>query len=207
MNSLLINGCYDSQTLDTLKQFGINNFSFDLRGRSQNLVPFRELQSLLKKLSTEKVFLIFENDRKETINSFLNLLSSEPFVFTLILRDQQEPNYYEDLGAPFYWMFHPEANWKEILKCQNLQGILLPLKYQLLYHKLPDLWHEIDSKNLDVFIHADTFEETLFMNLSEEFKLSIDLSNEVEKSFRSVDQEKLKTMKIWRRYNANSAGQ
>lgn len=207
MNSLLINGCYDSQTLGTLKNFGINNFSFDLRGRSQNLIPFRELQSLLKKLSTERVFLTFENDRKETVQSFLNLLSSEPFAFTLIFRDKQEPSFYKDLNAPFYWMFHPDGNWSEILKCENLKGVLLPLKYQLLYHKLPELWNVIDSKNLDVFLHADTFEETLFMNLSEEFKLSIDLSSEVEKSFRNVDQEKLKTMKIWRLCNENSAGQ
>ena len=207
MNSLLIHGCYDSKTLDTLKDHGIKNFSFDLRGRSLNLVPFRELQNLLGKLTTERVFLTFEDDKKETITSFLNLLSNEPFVFTLILRDARDVSFYRNLGVPFYWMFNPDAEWEEILKVTELKGILLPLKYQLLYHKLPELWENIDSRNLDVFLHAETFEETMFIKLSDEIKISIDLSQEVEKSFRTVDQDKLQNMKIWRHLNENSAGQ
>lgn len=207
MNSLLIHGCYDSKTLDTLKDHGIKNFSFDLRGRSQNLVPFRELQGLIKKLSTERIFLTFEDDKKETIYSFLNLLHNEPFVFTLIFRDSRDKSFYQELGIPFYWMFNPDAEWEEILKLEKLKGILLPLKYQLLYHKLPELWDIIDTRNLDVFLHAETFEETMFLKMSEDIKLSIDLSQEVEKSFRTVDQEKLNNMKIWRHFNENSAGQ
>lgn len=207
MKSVLINGCYDSQTLETLKDQKLTNFSFDLRGRSLNLVPFRELQNLLKKLSTDKVFLTFENDRVETINSFLNLLHNEPFSFTLIFRDTQEASFYQNLGQPFYWMFHPEADWENILKVENLKGILLPLKYQLLYHKLPELWTIIDARNLDVYLHAETFEETAFLNVSEDTQLSVDLSSEVEQSFRVVDQEKLKKMKLWSRINENSPRQ
>ena len=207
MKRLLIHGCYDNQTLDTLKDTGVQNFAFDLRGRSTSMVPFKDLQNLLIKLNTEKVFLTFENDKKETIHSFLDLLNNQSFNFTLIFRDFREASFYHELGLPFYWMFNPEGKWEEIIELPNLKGILLPLKFQLLYHKLPELWDVIDSRNLDIFLHAETFEETSFINLSEEIKLSIDMSAEVEKSYRNVDHEKLKNLKIWRRFNESSAGQ
>lgn len=207
MNSLLIHGCYDSQTLDTLKDLGIKEFSFDMRGRSPNLIPFKVLTDILKKLSTEQVFLTFENDRKETVLSFMNLLKNEPFSFFLIFRDVQSSSYYEELKVPFYWMYHPDADWQSILNLENCRGVILPVKYQLHYQKLPEIWNLIDEKFLDVYLHAESFEETLFMNLGQEIKLSLDLTSEVEKSYRSIDLEKLKKMKIWRRLNESSAGQ
>lgn len=207
MNSLLIHGCYDSKTLDTLKDLGIKEFSFDLRGRSLNLVPFHELTLLLKKLSTEQIFLTFENDRKETILSFLNMLKNVPFNFSLIFRDHQSPAFYSEIGQSFYWMFHPEGDWKSILSLNNAQGVILPVKFQNFYQKLPELWELIEERNLDVYLHADNFEQTLFMNLSQEIKLSLDLTSEVEQSYRAVDQEKLKNMKIWRKLNESSTGQ
>lgn len=206
MNSLLVHGCYDSKTLETLKNLGTKELAFDLRGRSSNLITFKELNVLLSKLSTERVFLTFGDDRIETIKSFLNLLKNEPFTFTLIFRDHLNYEFYKELGLPFYWMFHPEGDWKSILALPNAKGVLLPIKLQTHYQRIHELWDVIDQRNLDVYLHADTFEETSFLNLGQEIKLSLDLSPEVEKSFRHVDQDKLKTMKIWRRYES-SAGQ
>lgn len=205
MNSLLIHGVYDSQTLMTLKDKGITAFAFDLRGKSHNLIPFKELKNLLQKLTTEKVFLTFENDRKETINSFLDLLSKESFQFFLIFRDHQAPSYYAELHSPFYWMYDPEGDWKSILSLENCKGVLLPLKYQLEYKNTPALWELIEEREMDVYLHAETFEETLFISQLEDIHLSIDLSSEVENSYRQVDQEKLRNLKIWRRLNENPA--
>lgn len=207
MNSLLVHGVYDSDTLNTLKNVPVREFSFDLRGRSLNLVPFKDLLFLLQKLSGEEVFLTFENDRKETILSFLNLLKDTPFNFTLIFRDNLSANFYHEVGRPFYWMFQPDSHWEEILSLPDAKGVLLPLRYQNHYQQMPELWNLIDGKKLDVYLHAENFEQTLFMNLDQEIKLSVDLTPEVEKSFRRVDQEKLKRMKIWRWINENSAGQ
>ena len=199
MNSLLIHGVYDSRTLMTLKGKGIKEFSFDLRGKSFNLIPFKDLQKLLKELSTEKVFLTFENDKQTTIDSILNLLESEPFKFYLIFRDHQSGSFYQEITSPYYWMFHPEGDWKMILSFEQCKGILLPLKFQKEYLNIPELWNLIEKKNLDVYLHAETFEETLFITHSQDINLSIDLSTEVEQSYRNVDQDKLSNMKIWSR--------
>lgn len=203
MNSVLINGCFDSKTLQTLKQRGVKEFAFDLRPKSLNLVTLKDLNLCLSHCSTEQLYLTFENERVETIFSYLNLLKDRPFTFTLIFRDQRDPYYYQSLNQRFYWMFNPEAAWEEILHLPKLTGLLLPLKYQEFYRSSAKLWSLIDEKNLDVYLHAETFEETLFMNLSQEMKLSLDLSPEVETSYRSVDQEKLSRMKIWSRVHEN----
>jgi hypothetical protein len=207
MNSLLIHGIYDPETLKFLKDSGIKELSFDLRAKSSNLVPFRDLQTLLKMITSEKVFLTFEDDKKETILSFLNLLQSEPLKFYLIYRDSRPASFYKDVGEPFYWMFTPDSNWKEILTLKNCRGVLLPMKFQNEYIKMPELWALIESGNMDVYLHAESFEETQFLTAVQDIKLSIDLTNEVEKKYRTVDQEKLKKMKIWRKLNENSAGQ
>ena len=199
MNSLLIHGVYDSQTFMTLKDKGIREFSFDLRGRSLNLITFSELQKILKSLSTEKVFLTFENDKKETIDSYLNLLKNSAVTISLIFRDHLDVSYYKLIDQSFYWMFHPEGDWKGILSLKNCKGILLPLKFQSEYQNNPELWHLIETKELDVYLHAETFEETIFITNSQDINLSVDLSSEVEQSYRKVDQTKLTNLKIWRR--------
>ena len=208
MNSYLIHGIYESQTLATLKELGINEFSFDLRGRSPNLIPFYELQSLLTKLPVvNRIFVTFENDKKETILSFLNMLEKSRVKIFLMFRDQQNPAFYQGLNQSFYWMFNPHCDWKSILSLDLAHGVLLPLKYQEMYRSLPELWKMIEKKNLDVYLHADNFEQGLFVTPSQDMKLSIDLTSEVEKSFRLVDQEKLRQMKLWRKLNENSARQ
>lgn len=203
MNSLLIHGCYDSKTLDTLKNLGTKEIAFDLRGRSANLVPFKDLQQLLQSSTLERVFLTFENDRKETILSYLNLLKNHGNQFNLIFRDHLAAEFYQQLAVPFFWMFNPEGDWKGILNLSNLKGVILPVKWQNIYQTLPQFWDLIDKKHLEVYLHAENCEEALSLNLHQDIKLSVDLTSEVESSYRSVDQEKLKRMKIWRRLNEN----
>lgn len=203
MNSMLLHGCFDSETLLTLNKLGVKDFAFDLRARSPNLITFKELNNILSQFTHEQIFLTFGEDKKETIHSFLNLLKDRHNIFTLIMRDKKQAAFYSELNHPFYWMFEPDAAWKEILSLTNARGVLLPLKYQGIYHKIPELWSLIENRNLDAYLHAETFEETVFINLSEGIKLSLDLSHEVEKSFRRIDQDKLKCMKIWGRINEN----
>lgn len=199
MKNLMIHGVYDSKTLMTLKDLGIKEFSFDLRGRSLNLVSFRDLQNILKSLVTEKVFVTFQDDKKETVLSAINLLSSQNSKFTLVFRDTQNSDFYESLNTPFLWMFNPEGDWKGILNLPNCKGVLLPLKYQKDYQINPELWKVIEEKDLKVYLHADSFEEALLITHPQDVNLCIDLTSEVESSYRMVDQEKLKNVKIWRR--------
>ena len=129
------------------------------------------------------------------------------FEFVLIFRDSQNDEFYKEIHTPFLWMFHPEGNWKDILSSPYIRGVLLPLNWKQHYQGQKDLWKLIDAKNLDVFLHAENFEDTAGVNLDSEVMLSLDLTGEVETGFRSVDQKKLSEMKIWRRLNASSAGQ
>ncbi len=205
MNSF-VHGIYDALTLQTVLDLGIKRIGFDLRGKSANLIPFGHLLQLLKKLSTEEVYLIFEDDKEATVLSFLNLLKDESFHFILEFRDQRPLAYYESIGRPFIWMFHPDSDWPSILMSPHIRGVLLPIKWQAIYQKESLLWEIIEQKKMNVFLHASTFQE------SEPFvqgkvQLSVDLTHEVESGFRKVDQERLKRMKLWRKHNENFAGQ
>lgn len=200
MKSFLINGCYDRATLQTLKDLGIQQLGFDLRGASPNLVPFFQLKELLPTLEVEEVSLIFEDDRPETVRSFLNLLGPAAETILLQFRDQQVAKFYHDLDHPFTWMFHPDADWKAILSLPTLDGVLLPLTWKEFYEATPELWTMIEKRALDVHLHAKNFEEALSIEPQAELMISVDLTLEIEKSFRSVDQDRLKKLKIWRRH-------
>ena len=200
MKSVLVHGCYDLKTLKTLETFGVS-FVFDLRARSSNLVPFHHLKTLLPHIHSSEVFLSFEDDRPETIESSLSLLKDFPQKLTLIFRDHRPASFYHNLDHSFFWMFHPEGDWRTILTLPGLRGVLLPIKWQSFYQSQNEMWSMIEARNLDVYIHADSFEETLSLESTAGLKLSIDLTSEVEVGFRTVDQEKLKRMKIWRSNN------
>lgn len=207
MNSLLINGVYDLDTFEILVNQNVKEFSFDLRGRSPNLVTFNELKRIFSKLDDQKVFLTFENDKKETVLSSLNILGVTSDKASLIFRDTNSPAYYESLNFPFHWMFNPEGQWREILSLKNCKGVLLPVRLQNQYRVMPELWNLFEEKNLDVYLHAETFEQTAFMKLDNEIKLSLDLSQEVETSYRKIDHQKLKSLRFWRMRNETSARQ
>ncbi len=203
MNHPLIHGVYDSETFHNLRNLGIKEFSFDLRGRSLNLIPMKVLKSFLDELKDHQVFLTFENDGHEVILSFLDLVKNHSLQCGLIFRDTQTPGFYQKLALPFYWMFQPQGDWKAIFTLPNLQGVFLPIKDQEFYKTQSHFWELIEDMGLDVFIHAQSFEEAQRMNLRDELKLSIDLGPEVEKSYRLVDQEKIKKMNFWRQINEN----
>ena len=197
MKSFLINGCYDQPTLRTLLELGIHQIGFDLRGFSPNLIPFNQLKDLLLKLPFQDTHLVFQNDKAQTVLSFLDMLKSTPGQITLQFRDRLEPEFYQSLNTPFVWMFHPEADWKSILRIPALKGVLLPVRWKSFYSTSPELWALLEKQSVDIFLHAENFNEALSIEPQHDLKISVDLSLEVEKGFRTVDQELLKKLRIW----------
>lgn len=207
MKSLLVHGCYDLPTLQTLSSRGVRFFGFDLRARSQNLVTYQELRLLLNNLATTtEVVLVFENDLPTTIYSFLDLLKDLPQKFILEFRDYLGADFYKSLDHDFFWTFQPDVEWKSILSLARAKGILLPVKLQEHYQDAA-LWKTLDEKNLRIFLHTETLAEAARFAGTEGIELSLDLGRDVEISFRQVDQDKLRNDKFWRKFNENTAGQ
>lgn len=204
--NLLVHGVYDVQTLQTILDLGIHNIGFDLRGKSPNLIPFTQLTALLSKLSGRDVHLVFEDDKETTVLSFLNLLKDQKATLVLEFRDAKSAEYYQSINHPFSWMFNPEAPWKEILKSEKIKSILLPLKWQETYKKLPELWDIIERRHLKVYLHVSHVSELHSLLPQRGVVCSVDLGREVESGFRKVDQEKLKKF-LGRRSDENFAGQ
>lgn len=203
MNTPLVHGCYDHATLKTLFDLGIDHFGFDLRGSSPNLVTFRDLKSMLTSFSFEQIVLTFENDKSSTVLSFFDLLKGSAQDILLEFRDQQSVGFYHSLDLPFLWMFHPEADWRNIVTLPQLKGILLPMEWKKEYQSLTSFWELIDHRNLNVFLHAKNFREAGEIERLSDVNLSLDLTREVENGFRCVDQERLRKLYLRRMLNEN----
>lgn len=204
MKSPLVHGCYDLPTLQNLTAMGVVELGFDLRGRSPNLIPYHDLTKLLKQHHSSEVILTFQDDKTETILSMLNLLKNDSHKFLLEFRDTLPASFYESLGQRFLWLFNPEGEWEKILSLKNCVGVLLPLRLQEEYQKYPKLWDILDTRDLKIYLHAESLDEAHALSQKSGIHLSFDLSSEVEKSFRTVDQDKLSNLKLWRNLHAHS---
>lgn len=207
MKGLLVHGCYDQATFRTLEALGVENFAFDLRARSSHLVTFKSLNEILTGSKISRAVLMFSDDSKETILSSIDLLKGSGKSFLLEFRDKRSAEFYESIGLPYFWYFSPDAEWKKILSSPKCEGIILPLNHQSLYHNLPHLWTILEERNLPIYLHAQTFEEASFFEDKDDILASLDLSDEVQISYRNVDQLRLRTMKLWRKLNESPARQ
>lgn len=196
MKNLFIHGCFDLTTLRLLKNYGVENFAFDLRGRSSQLITIDSLHACLRELGESEVELIFENDSHQTVESYLDLLKMYPINFYPQFRCYQSVEYYAKIDRPWTWVFHPEGNWKEILNLPYLKKLILPLKWRRLYQTLPELWTLVDYRNIEVILQVSTFEEIFSMAHTENLLVGLDLDNSVQKSYRVIDFDKLKRLQI-----------
>lgn len=204
---LFIHGVYDAQTLKTLSQLNVKKLGLDLRGKSLNLIPFHTLKSLIPFLDNVEAHLIFENDRPETVKSFLNLLGSDQTKFILQFRDTQEAAYYNSFAHPYSWFFDPDGDWENILRSPLLKTLILPVSFKAEYQSLPKLWHMIQQRLLPVVLHVDSFSDLQLYEHEKNLTLSVDLGREMECSFRKIDQARLSSLSIWRKNHETSAGQ
>jgi hypothetical protein len=204
---LVIHGVYDAQTLKTLQHLSVHSLGFDLRGRHTNLIPFHLLKALTPHLLTHKNYLIFENDKVETVKSFLSLLGEEKDKFEIQFRDIQSFSYYASIHHSFSWFYHPEGDWESILSLPHLKSIVLPVRYKNHYQNLTRLWDVIGARNLQVILHVDSFSEVELYVHEKNLTLSVDLGKEVEMGFRQIDQARLTNLRIWRMNYESASGQ
>ncbi len=204
---LLVQGVYDIQTLKTLQQKKISGLSFDLRGKSLNLIPFHVLKNLIPLFKFHKNYLIFENDKILTINSFLNLLGEDKNKFELQFRDFQSFDFYASIHHPFSWFFTTKTDWRNILTLPSLKTVFLPLDFKSEYEDLGDFWNIVQVRNLQVIVHSNSFAELEHFTFDKNLKLSVDLGHEMEISFRQIDQDRLSNLTIWKNLYESASGQ
>jgi hypothetical protein len=203
---LIIHGVYDATTLNTLQQLNVYQLGFDLRGRSQNLIPFHTLKTLIPEIR-RKSCLTFENDLESTVGSFLNLLGSEKNKFSLEFRDNQSARYYDSFAHPYKWFFRPDGDWASILESEYLEALVLPVNLKSQYQNLPKMWHMIQERVLPVILHVESFADLALYEREKNLTLSVNLGREFECGFRKIDQARLQNLSIWRKLNETFAGQ
>jgi len=204
---LLVQGVYDIQTLKTLQQQNISALAFDLRGKSLNLIAFHVLKNLIPHFKLHQNFLIFENDKLQTVNSFLNLLGEDKNKFELQFRDHLGLDFYSQINHPFSWFFTTKTDWKGILELPMLKTIFLPVDLKHEYENLSELWNLILKRHLKVIVHSSSFFELEKFIFDKNLHLSVDLGHEMENGFRQIDQVRLSNHPIWKNLYESASGQ
>ena len=194
MGTLVLNGIYDLDLLRTLKTPTMK-WGADLRGKSSQLVTFKDLKTVAHELQEEnEMMLILEDESPETVFSFIDLIKKENFKVPWLLqfRDIRPASFYQQFQFPFSWRFNPEGDWREIISLPHLQNILLPVEFA--DHLTEDFWAVVDQRNLQIYLHFNHFEEFFrFKNLNKDLSLSIDLTSEVELSYRKPNKVLIQT--------------
>lgn len=207
MKGLLVHGCYDKHTFRTLEALDVEYVGFDLRARSPALVTYKTLLEILPEMKDKRPVLVFQDDSREMIMSYLDLLKGRHGDLLLEFRDKKNREFYENLKRPFVWYFSPDADWQGIISSANCEGVILPLKYQSLYHDLPHLWTLIEENEHRIWLHAESAEEARLFDGNENIQASFDLTTVFQSGARMIDQEHLKSMKCWRKINESAPGQ
>lgn len=82
------------------------------------------------------------------------------------------------------------------MELPNLKGVILSTKdRESLFDA--ELWDLLQKRSLEVRIHAETLAEAEALAKDPELSLSLDLTGEIERSYRRVDLEKLRNHKLW----------
>lgn len=185
MGTLILNGVYDLNLLQQERSPDVK-WGMDFRARSPQFISFESFKNFSQQLSEkEKMMIIFEEELASTVFSFVDLIKKEnpKAQWCLQFRDHRPVSYYQQFETPFSWKFNHQAEWKEILGLQNLESLLLPVSEAA--YLTDDFWQRIDARGLDVHLHFDSFQDLFkFKNLNSGLTISIDLTNDVETSYR-----------------------
>lgn len=185
MGQLILNGIYDKSVLKSLDSAQAY-WGFDFRAMSPQFIPFHQFKKIASELSShDKMLIIFQDESLEVVKSFIDMIQKENFQahWSLQLRDKKEASFYQQLETNFSWVFHPEANWREIMSLEKLESIILPVEFANLLED--DFWTRVDARGLNIILHFDNFESFFrFKNINKNLHLSIDFTSEIELSYR-----------------------
>lgn len=136
---LRIEGIYDSRTLISLKELGINNVLFDLRPKSFNFIQEHILQDIIKETFDPHLnfWLKFQNEKDFVVNNILSDLRStlnevsdhslfyETKDFILEFCGNEDVLELDKYQVPFYYHVSFDSNFKQIFNSKYLQGIIV----------------------------------------------------------------------------------
>ncbi len=185
MSSLILNGIYDLNLIKALQAPGVL-WGMDFRAQSLQFLPFHQFQNFVKSISPlDEVVITFADEKIETIHSFINLFENENIKakWSLCFRDSKEVSYYQQINSSFSWFFSEQSDWKEMMGLPKLNRIIIPISVAT--HLPSEFWDLADGRGLEVVLHFNSFQELFsFKNINRDVCISVDLTSEVEHSYR-----------------------
>ena len=210
-----IEGVYDSETLNVLREEGIVDIAFDFRPKSFNFLQRHVLLDILKESYSprERYSLHFSNESHlmiEKITTDLKEVLSLPKetwsqACYLEFSGNESPQEMDSHGMPFYWHYRIEKNMVSVMNCHFLKGIILDYNLLHQFHENDKIYHFIKTFLSSIssllqeregeLVLKRNWESNIFPSLYDllDFSvISLPIDNRLEFSYRNVDTKKMK---------------
>lgn len=211
---LKLNGHYDKATIKVAQSRGIKDFGFDFRPRSFNFLQNYKFVEILDEIyhPSHKYYLVFEKESDNVLNMFMedvkkvfatrNALDQFDQQVFLEFTDFREKSFYNSLPMGFYWRVENEQALQEVLRAENLRGLILSFDMLERLHKSGGLFKFIGTLGQGMRSHSEKIELGLDINWSADLFPSLfeflqfdfynlSINSQVESSYRNVDESKL----------------
>jgi len=198
--NILISGIYNPQMIQYLKQFGVNQFSFDCRPKSFNFIQAYKIKEMLIAHGSvlDQYFLHFEDEKDFVIFETLKDITSVPSdhgSLNLEFSGKESLSFYEQFEIPYTWHFNELVSIDSLPNLKYLRGIsfnqiFLERLYQFreLFNFLGKIQENL-SENQFLQLKSD-WGEPMFESVIDFFTfktLSLEINNKVEISYRNPD--------------------
>ncbi len=205
MNLGRIEGIYNQDTIKHVSLLGIKSWLFDFRPKSFSFIQQYRFLEILEKSGefAENIFMLFNREKKETLESFLDIVSKVATKkevmgkLKLEFDDFLDNDDFDRYGVPFYLRVNRSISFENLKKYKYCEGLVLDFKYLSSLHETDELLFFAqnlsnfrESHSLMKLILSADWDSNLFHSLDELIPfnyLSMPINSKVESSYRTVD--------------------
>jgi hypothetical protein len=198
MRYLRINGIYDQNTIQFLKNLGVHNFAFDLRPISMNFVQSHKIATIIEQTFGlgDRYALQFGDDKDFVINGVLDKLNPVIAREELVLDfcSSRELLECESFKLPFIWHYN-QTEAQDFLYSKKLhtivfdQALIQQLELSNKLYPFMDSFFKKCPSHVQVEIAMD-WSSSVMHTLIDFFPVNglvLTINNQVEKQFRHVN--------------------
>lgn len=206
-----IEGIYNQETILPLIDIGLTRWLFDLRPKSFNFIQQYKFKKIIEDFGTnaENIFLLFSREKKEVVESFLDIIKEVSAKnggigkYILEFEDFNSTDNFEKYNFPYYLRIDNRNSIpSHFLKLNNLKGFVIDFNFLHALHEEDTLWNYAENlrsqlghhKKFTLVLKGD-WDSNIFHSINELISfdyLSLPINHKVELSYRVVDKEGLK---------------
>lgn len=195
--NLLLKGITKASSVETTQNIPVAGYAFDLRPRSFNFTPIKNIQNILEQCPIASFDLIFENENPSIVAEILNKFKDAAVRPSLEFCGAVDFSVLDRLQKTYSWRYHEEVSISKIKAAENLKKIILTHDILEKYLESGELFGFLQLFNDDDFsdlqfellLDWDSFVIESVLDISGFDFISFELNSKVEISYQNPDED------------------